>query len=310
MNYRKITNKILLAAVIILATQLLNSCRGENDNTNEGNGGTPVQIIHPIITNISDYMELNGNTAFLNKETVRATFQGFIEKTYKNIGDIIKQGDILFRIRTKEFAAVDSAKLMIGSENFQGSINIKAKSSGVLTELDYHSGDFVSEGEQLALISNPSSLIVKLSVPFENISEVRLNERCEIKLPNGEKIPGMIEKAIPSVDSGTQTQTYLIMLSTNKEIPENLNVIVKIPVKNYNNALVLPKTSLMTDVTENIFWVMKLINDSTAIRVNVSKGIENDSLVQILDSKLNISDYIILNGAYGLPDTARVEPVK
>jgi multidrug efflux pump subunit AcrA (membrane-fusion protein) len=310
MNYKKILNNILFVIAIILITQLLNSCKGESDNTIEDNAGTPVQVIHPVITYMNDYLELNANTAFLNKETVRATFQGFIEKTYKNIGDIIKPGDKLFQIRTKELVSADTAKLIFGNENFQGSITIKAKSSGVLTELDYHSGDFISDGELLAVVSNPSSLVIKLSVPFENVSKIRLNENCEITFPGGEKIPGVIEKKIPAVDSGTQTQTYLIMLSVNKEIPENLNVIVKIPVKAYKDAVVLPKSSLMTDVTENIFWVMKLINDSTAIRVNVTKGIESDSLIQILDPKLSVSDNIILNGAYGLPYTSKIELVK
>ena len=120
----------------------------------------------------------------------------------------------------------------------------------------------------------------------------------------------MIEKKIPSVDSSTQTQTYLIKLSANKELPENLNVIVKIPVKVYKDAVVLPKSALMTDVTENIFWIMKLVNDTTAVRVNITKGIETDSLIQILSPNLSTSDNIISNGSYGLPDTAKVELLK
>lgn len=309
MNYKRILHKILLAPAIILITLMLGSCKGGSDNADEENSGTPVQITQPVITGMNDYLELNASTAFLNKEIVRATFQGFIEKAYKNIGDVIKPGDVLFRIRTKELAA-DTVKLNINGETFQGAVSIKAKSQGILTELDYHSGDFVSDGEQLAVISNPSSLIVKLSTPFENVSSIKLNEKCEVTLPDGEKISGIIEKMVPTVDPGTQTQTYLIKLLTNKEIPENLNVIVRVPVKVYKNAVALPKSSLMTDVTESSFWVMKLLNDSTAIRVNVKKGIENDSLVQILDPKLSAADKIISSGSYGLPDTAKVEIVK
>jgi multidrug efflux pump subunit AcrA (membrane-fusion protein) len=310
MNYKNILHNILLVPAIIIVTLILNSCKGQSESTNDENTGTPVQAVHPVITAMSDYLELNGNTAFLNKEIVRSTFQGFIEKTYKSIGDIIKPGDILLRIRTKELAAADTAGLDLDNGNFQGLITVKAKSTGVLTELDYHSGDFVSDGEQIAVVANPTSLIVKLSVPFENAAEIKLNGNCEINFPGGDKIPGVIEKKIPSVDSSTQTQTYLIKLSANKELPENLNVIVKIPVKVYKDAVVLPKSSLMTDVTENNFWVMKLINDTTAVRINITKGIETDSLIQILSPNLSTSDNIISNGSYGLPDTAKVELVK
>jgi hypothetical protein len=51
---------------------------------------------------------------------------------------------------------------------------------------------------------------------------------------------------------------------------------------------------------------MKLINDSTAVRVDIQKGIENDSLIQIIKPQFNLYDRIIFDGAYGLPDTANV----
>jgi hypothetical protein len=59
-----------------------------------------------------------------------------------------------------------------------------------------------------------------------------------------------------------------------------------------------------------MFWIMKLINDSTAVRENIHKGIETDSLVQILSPRLNKSDRVISSGAYGLPDTSKIEIVK
>ncbi len=86
--------------------------------------------------------------------------------------------------------------------------------------------------------------------------------------------------------------------------------MVKIPFKVFKNTTALPKSSLVTNVTEDSFWVMKLVNDTTAVKVNIKKGIENDSLAQILKPKLDTTSRIILSGAYGLPDTAIVEIVK
>jgi hypothetical protein len=51
---------------------------------------------------------------------------------------------------------------------------------------------------------------------------------------------------------------------------------------------------------------MKLINDSTAIKISVSKGFENNDEVEITEPVFEISDRILLTGNYGLPDTARV----
>jgi len=51
---------------------------------------------------------------------------------------------------------------------------------------------------------------------------------------------------------------------------------------------------------------MKLINDTTAIKITVKKGFENNEEVEITDPELLRTDRIILTGSYGLPDTARV----
>ena len=303
--------KAFLISVLLIAPVIIISCGGNDENNNNVvNSGTPVTITHPFRTNLSDYIELNGNTVFLTKEIVRATFQGFISKVYKNIGDSVKPGDDLFQIRTMESAAADSLNISFGNKQFKGIVKLKAQTEGVLTELNYHLGDFVSNGELLAIISNPSSLRIKLNVPYEDVLKVKTGRDCEVNLPDGINMPGTIEKNVPAVNPVTQTQIYFIKLKRYSNIPDSLNVIVKIPYKSFINTTVLPKSSLVTNSTEDAFWIMKLINDTTAIRVNIKKGIENDSIAQILNPKLDTSDRVILTGAYGLPDTAKVEIVK
>ena len=304
---KKVLSKILLQIIPVIFTFLIYSCGGEKDNSDEINIGTPVTITHPFKTNINDYIELNGSTVFLTKEIVRATFQGFIEKVNKNIGDLVKPGDDLFQIKTIETAAADSLNISFRNKQFSGSVKLKAQSEGVLTELNYHQGDFVSNGEQLAAVSNPSSVRIEVNVPFEDVSKTKIGNNCEIQIPGGEIFKGTIDKNIPNVNSATQTQTYYIKLVNYKPLPENLNVTVRIPFNKSNDVLVLPKACIVTNVTQDSFWVMKLINDSTAVKNNITKGIENDSVIQLLNSNLKPDDKIILSGAYGLPDTVKVE---
>ncbi len=72
------------------------------------------------------------------------------------------------------------------------------------------------------------------------------------------------------------------------------------------DVIALPKTAVMTNETMDQFWVMKLIDDQTAVRVDITKGAENDSLVQIKAPKLSLDNRIVLQGAFGMPDTAKV----
>jgi hypothetical protein len=62
--------------------------------------------------------------------------------------------------------------------------------------------------------------------------------------------------------------------------------------------------------TQTEFWVMKIINDTTAVKVPVVKGIESIDEVEITDPLFLPSDKILLTGNYGLTDTATVVIMK
>ncbi|MEJ2055278.1 MAG: hypothetical protein P8X42_15290, partial [Calditrichaceae bacterium] len=96
-------NRIVILLLIILLPAFIISC-GNKDRTSDSAfaGGTPVMIIHPHVMDFTRQIELNANTIFLRKEIIRATFQGFIDQIYKNIGDQIQRGDLLVTLKTKE----------------------------------------------------------------------------------------------------------------------------------------------------------------------------------------------------------------
>jgi hypothetical protein len=54
------------------------------------------------------------------------------------------------------------------------------------------------------------------------------------------------------------------------------------------------------------FWVMKMIDDSTAIKVPVTVGNRNATEVEVLAPQFLETDRIVGVGGYGLPDTAIV----
>lgn len=298
--------KVLIKIVLTIFVIMLFSCGTKNGDPQVETVGTPVQITSPKKTILIEYITLNANTFFLKKEIVRATFQGFIEKIYKNLGDKISAGDLLLEIKTKESSADNSLQLPIGNKTFSGIIKVYAKSEGVLTELNYNTGDFVSDGEQIIVISNPSSLRINLNVPYQYTSRINLNTTCDVYLPNGKSIKASIQKIIPKVDPAAQTQTYILNINHLESLPENLNVNARIPLRSIKDAIVLPKTAVMSNETLDQFWIMKLINDQTAVRVDIKKGIENDSLVQILTPQLNLTDRIVTDGAFGMSDTSKI----
>jgi len=68
----------------------------------------------------------------------------------------------------------------------------------------------------------------------------------------------------------------------------------------------VPKTAVLTDDTQSEFWVMRLVNDTTAVKTIVKKGIENADWVQLLSTNLSTKDRIVVSGNYGMNDTTFV----
>ena len=112
------------------------------------------------------------------------------------------------------------------------------------------------------------------------------------------------------MDAQSQTIRYVIKPISAGRLPANLIGTVRLVRSTNDKALVLPKLAVLGDETQTEFWVMKLINDSTAIKVIVKKRFENNDEVEITDPILAATDRIILTGNYGLPDTARISIIK
>jgi len=55
---------------------------------------------------------------------------------------------------------------------------------------------------------------------------------------------------------------------------------------------------------------MKLINDSMAIKIPVTLGLQNDDEKEIVTPVFSTSERIIISGNYGLADTAKIKIVK
>jgi hypothetical protein len=299
-NAKKLFLLITLGISIITLTSCAKKQEGESETVLNG---VEVSAASPVKERMTEYLNLNATTFFLNQEIIRATFSGFITKTYKNLGDFVKKGELLFSIRTKESSAMDSTNV---SNQFNGLVNIYSHSDGVLTELSYHSGDYITETDRLALIVDPSSLRIMLNVPFRYSDKVKMSARYSIKLPDNKEIAAEVVKKIPSIDPINQTQSFILKPLAEVKLPANLNIIVKIPLQSISGALALPKAAVATNETQSEFWVMKILNDSTAVKLNITKGIENDSLVQIKEPALYESDRFITEGVYGLPDTVNI----
>ncbi|WP_461450027.1 efflux RND transporter periplasmic adaptor subunit [Mucilaginibacter sp.] len=282
---------------------------GEDDDK-AVNAQVPVTVTSVSDSSMVDYTTLNATSSFLQKNFVKSNTNGYVQKVNTQIGQFVNEGKTLFTIKTKEAASIgNSINILDTSLKFSGINRIKAARHGYITQLNHQVGDYVQDGEQLAVISDRGSFAFIMQLPFEMRNSVKINQGVQLLLPDGEKIDGEVTSFMPAVDTASQTQGVVIKVNTNTQIPENLVAKARIIHTAKLNTISLPKSAVLTNETQTEFWVMKLINSTTAIKVPITKGIEVGERVEILSPKFTPEDKIVVTGNYGLSDTAKVKIV-
>ena len=268
---------------------------------------TPVIVSAVQREAIHDSLELNATSSFLQNNYVKASSTGYIREVNAKPGEYVNSGMVLFKLETKEASVIGhSISSLDTSFAFNGVTPIKSTGHGYITQLNHQLGDYVQDGEQLAVISDMNSFVFLLNLPYELRPFVLNKKNVELVLPDGVRLQGTIGSVMPTVDSASQTQTVIIRVNAKEPLPQNLIAKVHIPKNNIGNAQTLPRSAILSDETQSNFWVMKMIDSVTAAKTIIKKGIEWKDKVQILEPVFTPSDLVLINGNYGLPDTAKV----
>lgn len=272
---------------------------------------TPVTITGISKEPFADYIELNAASTFLLKNYVKANANGYLISSNIIPGQHVSSGQMLFSIKTKEAESIGNAVNMLDTTfKFSGTNSIRNGTNGFVSQLNHQSGDYVQDGEQLAVISDENSFVFIMELPYELRPYVKVGNRVELQLPDGEKLPGTISSMMPTVEATSQTQNIVIKVNAGHTIPENLVAKVRISKFIRDHSITLPRASVLSDETQTKFWVMKMTDSITAVKVPITRGIESGDRVEILSPVFTPEDRILLSGNYGLADTAKVKVVQ
>jgi len=312
-----VTNKLfkyMLAGVLACAAATIWSCSDPapaDETTVPQKTQTPVTITFAHRDTMIDQIQVNATSTFLLKGFAKANATGYLRSSLVHVGQPVRSGQVLFTIRTKESETIGNAINNLDTTfHFSGSNTIRAGANGYITQLNHQAGDYVQDGEQLAVISDVNSFAFLLDLPYELRPYMQNKTTVELVLPDGEKLQGTVAGSLPSVDPASQTQSIFIKVNAGHAIPENLVAKVKITKNLKNNTVSLPKAAVLADETQTSFWIMKMTDSNTAVKVPVKKGIETNDRVEIVSPPLSPSDKILLTGNYGLADTAKVKIIQ
>ena len=304
-NFKIIHLLVLLVSVVIAA------CGNQQPEETAAGLPSPKTQVDTVAVTFRDIRqeERFPATAFYPESNrLAAPIAGYILRSPQEAGETVNKGQVIFTIETKEHRAINANEDLKNSDLAKmGVVTVHAPAGGVLLTLDQRLGDFVSEGSTLCTIASSGKTGFRLSVPFEFNAFVKIGANCSIELPGKTRIPGRIAENLSTAAITSQTQTFLVKPLQPVAVPEGLNVMVIVQTELSKQAAILPRSAILTNETMDEFWVMQLINDSTAVKIPVTLGLAAGEAVQVSSPTFSPNDRILMEGNYGLEDTALVK---
>ena len=121
---------------------------------------TPVTVTGISTEPLAEYIELNATSSFMQKNYIKANANGYLQSNLTQPGQYVNRGQVLFTIKTKEAQSIGNAVNQLDSNfKFSGTNAIKAGEKGFITQLNHQAGDYVQDGEQLAIVSDINSFL-------------------------------------------------------------------------------------------------------------------------------------------------------
>ena len=186
-------------------------------------------------------------------------------------------------------------------------IPIKAERDGIVLDVQQQAGSYVTEGAVLCSVAEAGSLVFEINVPYEQRRYAHSGSKCMLELPDGTRLTATVHAPLVTMNTVSQSERVIARAKA-PFLPEGMNVkaVFTESGSSSDKGMILPKSAVQSDETLTEHWVMKLADDSTAVKVPVEVGNSNASEIEIKSTALLPQDRIILTGGYGLEDGAKV----
>lgn len=188
-----------------------------------------------------------------------------------------------------------------------GYSEIRSPITGVVTDRPLYEGQMATAGTPMMTIMNFSHVIGRAYVSPDQASQLHVGDPADI-LPGAglPSVPAEVAVVSPALNPNSATvEIWIEAANQHDELRPGATADANIVVRTVKNALVVPSAAILT-AGDGATSVMVISPNHHAHRTAVQVGIRNDAKVQII-SGLHVGEQIVTQGAYGLPDGAKVE---
>lgn len=176
---------------------------------------------------------------------------------------------------------VQSAEAQKGLAELQLSYTrVKAPFAGRVVERLVDQGQMVTDGTTLFRLADVSRLLARVHVPAREFRNIRTDQKVELHVDSSDEVlAGEIILVSPIIDPSTGTIKVTVEIT---DYPESIRpgdfAEVRIVTDVHENALLVPKTAVITEKGENFVY---LAVDSQAVRRPVELGYQDQARTEI-----------------------------
>ncbi|GAB6122194.1 efflux RND transporter periplasmic adaptor subunit [Dysgonomonas termitidis] len=198
------------------------------------------------------------------------------------------------------------------SGNVSPYVDVKATTSGIVAAKKISQGDYVNQGNVLFDIANFSRVWVMFDAYESDLPFLKVGDKLEYTLQAlpGKTLSGNISFINPILDPVTRTAKIRIEAANpGMQLKPEMyaNAVIKSPLRQYNNQIVIPKSAVLWTGKRSIVYVKQPDTETPAfmlrqIELGPSLG---DSYVVL--SGINDGDEIVTNGTFTIDASAQLE---
>lgn len=305
-----INKKTWSAGGLYFALALLAGC-GQAPAAEEEPG---TQASNPVVEvtrirqgEMTEYVEVKATSFYRRESALKSPIAGYVHQVKAVLGQQVRAGEPLFVLQTKESRALGhTLDSFAKSMHLSGFTTVRAAEAGYIAGVSHQQGDYITEGEPLATISDRNSLVFILNLPYELHPVMERQQTIWLTLPDSSRVAGTLAGSLARLDTVSQAERFFVQLRQPRYLPEGLIARARL-VKSYRpHAQQLPRAAVLSDETETDFWVMQLMNPTMAIRVPVTTGLFTADSVEITRPLFPAGAEFLITGNYGVPDTLKV----
>jgi membrane fusion protein, multidrug efflux system len=185
---------------------------------------------------------------------------------------------------------------------------ISAPLSGTITKLNATQGGYVDSNTPMAEIADLSRLVAAVNIPVSEAVSLKAGQPVEITDGAAMLVKGKLSYFSPGVDAASGTMTAYVTLPADAILKQGQFVKARITNDEHRNCLAVPISSVMKDSEKG--WVLSVVADGKAARIQVKTGLRDDGLVEVESEKLKEGMTVVKVGTYGLPEETKVRIIK